>query len=204
MALEAGKEGAGLLLSTPAPTQEESRSAHLRGKRVILAFYPGRLAAPSASDQLHHPYSGAPFPSSAGTAPRFMGISGGRSVVPCGVRQHRNLRFPLLADLRAQGEVARAYDVYRRKDALQRAGAVSSSDREGIIRSELRVADRHQSWRRWDSRWHSRAWKGRSHDLEAAGRTPTNSRAGHPDCAPSELVEYGDSNARSAAGLLLR
>ena len=47
--------------------------------------------------------------------------------------KHRNLRFPLLADFEPKGEVARAYDVYRKKDGFSER-ALFVIDGEGIIR----------------------------------------------------------------------
>ena len=54
-------------------------------------------------------------------------------MVPRGVRQGSQAALPAARGFRAKGEVARAYDVYRKKDGFSER-ALFVIDREGIIR----------------------------------------------------------------------
>ena len=95
-----------------APDQNVSL-AGLRGQPVILAFYPADWS-PVCSDQM------ALYNEVLEEFGRFdaelLGISVDGIWCHLAFAEHRNLRFPLLADFEPKGEVARAYQVYRAQD----------------------------------------------------------------------------------------
>jgi len=104
--------------------------SELRGCPVILAFYPADWS-PVCSDQL--PIYSELLPEFRRYGAEIMGISVDGAWCHAAFAKHRNLRFPLLADFEPKGEVARAYDVYRKKDGFSER-ALFVIDREGIIR----------------------------------------------------------------------
>src|SRR3984893_14661379 len=128
MALEAGKQAPDFSLNS-TPDQKVSLS-ELRGRRVILAFYPADWS-PVCSDQL--PIYSELLPEFRRYGADIMGISVDGVWCHAAFAKDRKLRFPLLADFEPKGEVARAYDVYRKKDGFSER-ALFVIDREGIIR----------------------------------------------------------------------
>jgi peroxiredoxin len=104
--------------------------AELRGRPVILAFYPEDWS-PVCSDQM------ALYQEVLPEFERFDAALLGISVD--GVWSHlafardRNLHFPLLADFEPKGEVARMYQVYRAEDGTSER-ALYVIDADGIIR----------------------------------------------------------------------
>ena len=111
------------------PDQNVSLS-ELRGRPVILAFYPGDWS-PVCSDQL------AFYQELLSEFRRFDAALVAISVD--GVWSHlafardRNLHFPLLADFEPKGRVARAYGVYRAHEGTTER-ALFVIDGEGIVR----------------------------------------------------------------------
>ncbi|MCU1354546.1 MAG: putative peroxiredoxin [Acidimicrobiales bacterium] len=84
--------------------------SELRGRPTVLAFYPADWS-PVCSDQmalyqevmpLFQPYDAQLF-----------GISVDSAWCHAAFREHRNIRFPLLADFHPKGEAAEDYGVYR-------------------------------------------------------------------------------------------
>jgi peroxiredoxin len=114
----------------PAKPDETVALADLRGRPVILAFYPSDWS-PVCSDQM------ALYQELLPEFQRFNAELLGISVD--GIWSHlafaadRNLRFPLLADFEPKGEVARAYDVYRAADGTSER-ALYVIDADGIVR----------------------------------------------------------------------
>ena len=102
----------------------------LRGKPVILAFYPADWS-PVCSDQI------SVYNEVLGEFARFdaqlLGISVDGVWCHRAFSANRNLRFPLLADFEPKGEVARRYGVYRTQDG-ECERALFVIDEEGIIR----------------------------------------------------------------------
>ena len=95
-----------------APDQNVSL-AGLRGQPVILAFYPADWS-PVCSDQMAL-YQEL-LPEFQKFDAELIGISVDSVWCHLAFAEHRNLRFPLLADFEPKGEVARAYQVYRAQD----------------------------------------------------------------------------------------
>ncbi|MFL5787574.1 MAG: redoxin domain-containing protein [Flavisolibacter sp.] len=114
------------LMATP---NQKLLLSDLRGKRVILAFYPADWS-PVCSDQmslynatlkLFHQYNA-----------EIVGISVDSKWCHLAFAQNRKLHFPLLADFEPKGEVAKRYGVYNDKEGeCQRALFVL--DENGII-----------------------------------------------------------------------
>ena len=104
--------------------------AELRGRPVILAFYPEDWS-PVCSDQM------ALYQEVLPEFQRFdatlLGISVDGIWSHLAFARDRNLHFPLLADFEPKGEVARAYQVYRAQDGTSER-ALYVIDGDGIIR----------------------------------------------------------------------
>ena len=121
---------------TPAPDFElyatpdqKLRLSDLKGKRVILAFYPADWS-PVCSDQM------ALYNETLKLFRRYnaevIGISVDSKWCHMAFSQDRKLHFPLLADFQPRGEVAKLYDVYNEKEGECRR-ALFVIDEEGII-----------------------------------------------------------------------
>jgi peroxiredoxin len=114
------------LYTTP---DQKLRLSDLKGKRVILAFYPADWS-PVCSDQmalynetlkLFHRHNA-----------EIIGISVDSKWCHMAFSQDRKLHFPLLADFHPKGEVAKLYGVYNEKEGECRR-ALFVIDEEGII-----------------------------------------------------------------------
>jgi peroxiredoxin len=100
--------------------------AALRGQPVILAFYPADWS-PVCSDQMVL-YQEL-LPEFQKFDAELIGISVDSVWSHLAFAEHRNLRFPLLADFEPKGEVARAYQAYRPQDGTsERALYVIDAD----------------------------------------------------------------------------
>jgi peroxiredoxin len=103
--------------------------AELRGRPVILAFYPEDWS-PVCSDQL------ALYQELLSEFQRFdatlLGISVDGIWSHLAFAKDRNLHFPLLADFEPKGEVARAYQVYRHQDGTSER-ALYVIDANGMV-----------------------------------------------------------------------
>ena len=124
-------------INTPAPDfeldcQPDKKLAlrELRGKNVILAFYPADWS-PVCSDQmtLYNEMLGYFKKYNA----ELLGISVDGKWCHAAFCESRNLHFRLLADFEPKGEVSRKYGVYDAK-AGRSERALFVLDAEGIIR----------------------------------------------------------------------
>jgi peroxiredoxin len=104
--------------------------AELRGRPVILAFYPEDWS-PVCSDQMAL-YQEV-LPEFQGFDATLLGISVDGVWCHLAFARDRNLHFPLLADFEPKGEVARAYQVYRAQDGTSER-ALYVIDGDGVIR----------------------------------------------------------------------
>ena len=102
----------------------------LRGRPVILAFYPEDWS-PVCSDQMTL-YQEV-LPEFQRFDAELLGISVDGMWCHLAFAKDRNLHFPLLADFEPKGEVARAYDVYRSADGTSER-ALFVIDRNGVVR----------------------------------------------------------------------
>jgi peroxiredoxin len=104
--------------------------AELRGRPVILAFYPADWS-PVCSDQMAL-YQEL-LPEFQKFNAELLGISVDGFWSHLAFADDRNLRFPLLADFEPKGEMARAYHVYRAEDGTSER-ALYVIDADGIVR----------------------------------------------------------------------
>jgi peroxiredoxin len=114
----------------PSTPSQSVSLAELRGRTVILVFYPEDWS-PVCSDQL------ALYQELLPEFERFdaqlLAISVDGVWSHLAFAKDRNLRFPLLADFEPKGEVARAYGVYRAADGTSER-ALYVIDTDGIVR----------------------------------------------------------------------
>jgi peroxiredoxin len=122
---------------TPAPdftlpvTPDQHISlAELRGRPVILAFYPADWS-PVCGDQMA--LYNQVLPEFTRLGAELLGISVDGSWCHRAFAEERHLHFPLLADFEPKGEVARRYGVYREAEGTSER-ALFVIDAEGIIR----------------------------------------------------------------------
>ncbi len=102
----------------------------LRGRAVILAFYPFDWS-PVCSDQLS--LYNELLPEFQRLGAELFGISVDSAWCHLAFADDRNLRIPLLADFEPKGEVARRYGVYHLPDGTSER-ALFVIDGAGIIR----------------------------------------------------------------------
>jgi peroxiredoxin len=122
---------------TPAPdftlpvTPDQHISlAELRGRPVILAFYPADWS-PVCGDQMT--LYNQVLPEFTRLGAELLGISVDGSWCHRAFAEDRHLHFPLLADFEPKGDVARRYGVYREAEGTSER-ALFVIDAEGIIR----------------------------------------------------------------------
>jgi len=122
---------------TPAPdftlpvTPDQHISlAELRGRPVILAFYPADWS-PVCGDQMA--LYNQVLPEFTRLGAELLGISVDGSWCHRAFAEDRHLHFPLLADFEPKGDVARRYGVYREAEGTSER-ALFVIDAEGIIR----------------------------------------------------------------------
>src|SRR3954465_1459175 len=111
------------------PVQRVSLS-ELRGRPVILAFYPEDWS-PVCSDQMAL-YQEV-MPEFKRYDAELLGISVDGAWCHLAFAKDRNLHFSLLADFEPKGEVSRAYGVYRAGDGTSER-ALFVIDSEGVVR----------------------------------------------------------------------
>ncbi len=115
------------LYATP---DQKVKLSELKGKKVILAFYPAdwsvvcsdQMSLYNATLKLFHKYKA-----------ELIGISVDSKWCHMAFGQERKLHFTLLADFHPKGAVAKLYDVYDEEEGECRR-ALYVLDEEGIIR----------------------------------------------------------------------
>jgi len=113
----------------PTAPQQHLSLAELRGKRVVLAFYPADWS-PVCGDQMAlYNELGREF---AEYEAQLLGISVDGVWCHAAFARDRKLHFPLLADFEPKGEVARRYGVYREADGTSER-ALFVIDRQGRV-----------------------------------------------------------------------
>jgi len=114
----------------PSTPDQKVRLSELRGRPLILAFYPADWS-PVCGDQMAL-YNELREEFGRFKA-RLLGISVDGSWCHAAFATDRKLHFPLLADFEPKGEVARRYGVYRAEDGFcERALFVIDAD--GVVR----------------------------------------------------------------------
>jgi len=101
----------------------------LRGKPVILAFYPADWS-PVCGDQMA--LYNEVLPEFKKHGAELLGISVDGAWCHAAFAKDRRLHFPLLADFEPKGEVSRQYGAYRTKDGFSER-ALFVIDRQGMI-----------------------------------------------------------------------
>lgn len=115
------------LYSTP---DQILRLSELRGRKVILAFYPADWS-PVCDDQMNlYNEMGKYF---ARHNAQLAGISVDSKWSHLAFADHNKFHFPLLSDFQPKGEVARLYEVYDDKTGECRR-ALYVIDEKGVIR----------------------------------------------------------------------
>lgn len=127
-ALPAGTAAPSFALS--ATPDQTVALAQLRGRPVILAFYPADWS-PVCGDQMALYNQILPEFRKAGA--QLVGISVDGVWCHAAFAADRKLHFPLLADFEPKGEVARRYGVYREQEGIAER-ALFVIDAEGVIR----------------------------------------------------------------------
>ncbi len=116
--------------SLPSSPDERVALRDLRGRPVILAFYPADWS-PVCGDQMALYNECLPMFAEHGDA-QLLGISVDGPWCHAAYAGQRGLRFPLLSDFEPKGAVARAYGAYDSSGVARRALFVI--DAEGMIR----------------------------------------------------------------------
>jgi peroxiredoxin len=114
----------------PAGPEKDVTLRQLRGKPVILAFYPADFS-PVCGDQMALYNEVLPDFVEQGNAQLF-GISVDGPWCHKAYGESRKLRFPLLSDFEPKGAVSRSYGVYDGKWGTSRR-ALFVIDRDGVI-----------------------------------------------------------------------
>jgi peroxiredoxin len=114
----------------PATLGKQVELNNLRGKPVILAFYPADWS-PVCGDQMV--LYNEILPEFEQYGAHLLGISVDGIWSHRAFSEDRNLRFPLLSDFEPKGKVARAYGVYNDEKGTARR-ALFVIDSEGKIR----------------------------------------------------------------------
>ena len=127
--LEAGNSAPDFTLHV-TPDQKLSLS-ELRGRPVILAFYPADLS-PVCGDQMA--LYNEILPEFHKHNAELLGISVDGVWCHAEFAKERHLHFPLLADFEPKGDVARKYGAYREDDGFcERALFVIDKKREDLL-----------------------------------------------------------------------
>jgi peroxiredoxin len=113
----------------PSSVGEPVSLADLRGRPVILVFYPNDWS-PVCTDQLS--LYQMLLPEFGNFDASLLGISVDSRWSHLAFARDRNLEFPLLADFEPKGEVARAYGAYRDEDGTSER-ALFVIDAAGVI-----------------------------------------------------------------------
>ena len=112
-------------------TPDQEMSLHeLKGRRVILAFYPADWS-PVCGDQMT--LYNEVLPEFKRLHAVLVGISVDGVWCHTAFARAHNLHFPLLADFEPKGDVARKYGVYRQEDGVSER-ALFVLDEDGVVR----------------------------------------------------------------------
>jgi len=114
----------------PAGPGKKISLSELRGKPVVLAFYPADWS-PVCGDQMA--LYNEILPEFQKHDAELLGISVDGAWCHAAFTEARKLHFPLLADFEPKGAVASAYGVYREADGITER-ALFVIDKDGIIR----------------------------------------------------------------------
>jgi peroxiredoxin len=114
----------------PSAPDRTLKLSELRGKPVVLAFYPADFS-PVCGDQMA--LYNEVLPEFREHGAELVGISVDGVWCHAAFARYRNLRFPLVSDFEPKGAVSRLYGAYRQGEGVSER-ALFVLDREGIIR----------------------------------------------------------------------
>ena len=114
----------------PMSPEKKMSLSQLRGKPVVLAFYPADWS-PVCGDQLA--LYNEVIDEFKGQGAELVGISVDSAYCHAAYAKEKNLEFPLLADFEPKGAVSRAYGAYHGEWGLSER-ALFVIDKDGIIR----------------------------------------------------------------------
>jgi peroxiredoxin len=114
----------------PSGPEAEFRLSDLRGRPVILAFYPADWS-PVCGDELA--LYNELLPEFRRHDTEILGISVDGVWCHRAYAEARHLEFPLLSDFEPKGQISRAYGAYRARDGFSER-ALFVLDRGGVIR----------------------------------------------------------------------
>jgi peroxiredoxin len=115
--------------SLPVGTDKKLSLSELRGKPVILAFYPADWS-PVCGNQMA--LYNEVLPEFEKYGAQLLGISVDGAWCHAAYAKENNLHFPLAADFEPKGEVSRAYGAYH-QDAGFSERALFVIDKDGVI-----------------------------------------------------------------------
>jgi peroxiredoxin len=116
--------------SLPDSPDSKLRLSDLRGRPVVLCFYPADWS-PVCGDELA--VFNELLPEFQRHDAELLGVSVDGVWCHRAYRQARNLHFPLLSDFEPKGAVSRAYNSYRKGDGFSER-ALFVLDAEGLVR----------------------------------------------------------------------
>ena len=114
----------------PSGPEQNLSLRDLRGRPVILAFYPADWS-PVCGDQVA--LYNEILPEFERLGAQLLGVSVDGPWCHAAFASNRKLRFPLLADFEPKGEVARRYGAYRDGEGVSER-ALFVIDAEGVVR----------------------------------------------------------------------
>ena len=114
----------------PSGPDSELRLSALRGRPVILVFYPADWS-PVCGDELA--LFNELLPEFRRHDAQLLGISVDGAWCHRAYAEARHLEFPLLSDFEPKGEVSRRYSAYRQREGFSER-ALFVLDRDGVIR----------------------------------------------------------------------
>ena len=117
-----------------ATPDQRLRLSELRGRPVILAFYPADWS-PVCGDQMG--LYNEVLPEFRAHGAELLGISVDGVWCHAAFASERKLHFPLLSDFEPKGGVSRHYGVYREQDGYSER-ALFVLDRDGVVRWSFR------------------------------------------------------------------
>jgi peroxiredoxin len=115
--------------SLPVGTEKKLSLSELRGKPVILAFYPADWS-PVCGNQMA--LYNEILPEFEKYGAQLLGISVDGAWCHAAYAKENNLHFPLAADFEPKGEVSRAYGAYHQEAGFSER-ALFVIDKDGVI-----------------------------------------------------------------------
>jgi peroxiredoxin len=120
--------------TAPVTPDQQLSLGDLRGKRVILAFYPADWS-PVCGDQMT--LYNMVLPEFRKQGAELLGISVDGAWCHQAYARHSQLHFPLIADFHPKGEIAKSYGAYREQDGVAERALFIVDEQGSIVWSYL-------------------------------------------------------------------